>query len=645
MKLGIQTSLAFFFLAIIVLSLPVFLYITLKITTQMIDQQVVIQLKSEADKAVDLIALILAPTEIDLGRLSENRWLQEFLRVTEQLRDPQFDEEQRQQWVEDADVYRRGMEDEFERLLRLNGEKYQQVIFVDRAGEILASAGPPQTSPQKLPGPLVEQALGRSRGEAVVEDRVALSGILRYAMPVIRDENVGVEDPEAEAAIQGLFGAPVRKQEGVLILDYNFSALEEKLLGTRVAGSGSGAFFLFDSQAGLLAAQQSHEAMLRAFLQQKPPLLQEERVEQYDWRGRSYLIYCGPSRHRQGSWRLGIVAPRRDFTEYLEVASYYLITVTVLLFGLALLVALVFIRRIATPLRNFATLAQQIARGNFDVRVKPRGGQEVAELAVAFNNMAGQLETYVEEVRQKEQMELELRIARTIQSGLLPRHVPELPQLALEARTIPAREVGGDYYDFLTNGAGELGLAIGDVTGRGVPAALLMTMIRSVLRSQAREGSPEEILQRMNTLIHDDIRESGHSVAMFYGVFDPQRRTLRFTNAGQVFPLWYHRGQDRWEYLELSGVPLGIRPDVTYRAGEVQLEVGDRIVFYTDGLVESTDQHHDMFGFERFEQLLQQTTQLSAAEAIEQILERLRSFTGRDEPEDDMTIAVLDVLQ
>jgi len=644
MKLGIQTSLILFFLAVILLSLPAFLYISLRITAQMIDQQVVVQLKAEADKTVDLVGLILAPIDIDLRRLSENRWLQEFLRTQDQLRNAGLSEERRAELREDSAVYLRGAEDEFNRLLNLNPEKYQRVVFVNPQGEVLAPAGLDEPPLQPSDEALLQEALDKGRGEAVVEDRVNSLGILRYAMPVIRDENVGVEDPEAESAIVGLFGTPVRKQEGVLVLDYRFSALEEKLLSTRVSGSASGAFFLLGSQADLLASLPGYKALLENYLSENPSSLQEERVEQYNWRGRSYLIYCGPARHRQGNWRLGIVAPKRDFTEYLEVASYYLITVTISLFGVALLVALVFIRRIASPLRNFVALAQQIAQGNFNVRVQPRGGQEVVELASAFNNMAGQLEIYVEEVRQKEQMDLELRIARTIQSGMLPKRVPEMPQLALEARTIPAHEVGGDYYDFLTNGPGALGLAIGDVTGRGVPAALLMTMIRSVLRSQAREGSPEQVLARLNNLIHEDIRESGHSVAMFYGVLNCEQKTFRFTNAGQVFPLWYHRRLGRCEYLEVSGLPLGIRRDIAYRVEEIRLEAGDRIVFYTDGLVESTDSTHRMFGFERFERLVVETADLAPAGAIEAILERLRRFTGREEPEDDMTLAIMDVL-
>jgi len=641
MKLSIQTSLALLFLAILLISLPVFLYLSLRISTQMIDRQVRYQMESEAAKSVELVEMILKPVKSDLNRLSGDYSLQRFLRVQAALRRIGLDSSRRPALEEEVEIYRWGAKDEFRRLLELNSE-YEQVVFVDAAENVvleeIAFEGDRPAGPSK---DLIKRTLAGEPGEFQVEDRVLERGILRYAIPVIRDENVGVEEEALEPAL-ALLGAPLRTREGVLILDYRFTALTERILATPVIGTTGGALFLIDAEGNLLAARQQHRTLLESFLSDwRSRQSGVQLTWKHSWRGQAYLLSLWPDRNRR--WYLGVVAPQSEFTLYLEQASWKLILASLFSFVVAMLVALILIRRISSPLQRFALLARQIARGNFGVRVSSQGGREISNLATAFNEMAGQLEDYVEEVRKKEQLEQELKIAQNIQRGLLPKQMPEMPGMRVCARTVPAREVGGDYYDFLTNGSGSLGLAVGDVTGRGVPAALLMTMIRSVFRSQAREGSPEEVLSKINHLIHEDVRDSRHSVALCFGVVDPQRKVFHFTNAGQMFPLFYRRRSRRWEYLELGGIPLGIRRDVTYRSVEVELEPGDRIVFYTDGLVESTDESQEIFGFERFEALVKETGNLPVDQAVEAILNRLRSFGGADDPDDDLTLAILEI--
>lgn len=637
MKLGIQTSLTLFFLMIMILSLPVFLLFTLQITTRMLDQQVRYQLESEAAESAEIINLVFKPVESVLRRLSENYSLQEYLRAQDLLQNEELPAERRSALLDSAELSRRAAEDEFRRLLQLSPE-YGRVVFMDQSGTILIEVSRDETPLQDPVDWLFEQTIRKERGEAVVEDRVMESEVLRYAMPVIRDENVGVEDQALQPAL-ALLGTPFREQEGILILDFRFEALREKLQNLRVIGTAGGAFFLIDAQDHLLVTRERYRPLLERFLAARTI---QERGGKYSWRGEDYLITLWP--YPQRRWQVGIVAPQSEFTLYLEQASRTLIILSILLFSITLVVALVFIRRIAEPLRNFVQVASQIALGNFAVRVSPRGGgREIADLAGAFNEMAGRLETYLEDVRKKEQMEQELKIAHHIQAGLLPKKLPEVEGIRFDARAIPAREVGGDYYDFIANGEGSLGLIIGDVTGRGVPAALLMTMIRSILRSEVRDGAPDEVFRNINNLIHEDVKESRHSVAMFYGVLDPAEKTFRFANAGLVFPLWYRRRQNLWQYLELSGIPLGIRRDVVYRTEEIHLEAGDRLVFYTDGVVESLDRSSEVFGFKRLEEILHESRDLSPAETIEHVLAQLRSYVGQDAPEDDVTLAVLDI--
>ena len=642
MKLRIQTSLALFFLTIMILSLPVFLFLSLRISTQMIDRQVRHQLESEALESVQYIEIILKPVENVISRLAENYTLQSFLRAQNHLKRTDLKPEQIAALREDEEIFRWGALDEFRRLLELNPE-FERVVYVDLKGTIqLEESGengqPLRDSIQSIS----ERALKSERGHPVIEDRVLKDGLLRYAIPVIRDENVGVEDGFMQPAL-ALLGKPVRELEGILILDYRFSSLENRILSARVIGTGRGAFFLMDAKGHLLAAPTRYQALLADLFndwqsQQKGQVIPTK----YSWRDQEYLISLWPYTERR--WYVGIVAPESDFTFYLEQASRKLIITSIILFSLALLVALILIHRISVPLQNFVVLARQIAMGNFTARVGTQGGKEIFHLASAFNDMAAQLEEYVEEVRKKEQMEGELKVAHNIQAGLLPTQVPQVPGFSVDGRTIPAREVGGDYYDFIPNGQNTLGMAIADVTGRGVPAALVMSMVRTLLRGQAYHGTPQEVLSIINNLVHQDVRGSCHSVAMFFGVLDCENRILRFANAGQMFPLWYRRKINQWQYIELGGIPLGIRPKVDYRLGEIQMEPGDRIVFYTDGLVESSKIDGEIFGFHRFETLMETIVDLPPKEAIDKILDQLYTFTGHDEPDDDLTLAILEAV-
>jgi hypothetical protein len=262
MKLSIQTTLAFFFLVIMVLSLPVFLYLSLRISTQMIDQQVRRQLESETAESVGVIELVLRPVENVISRLSENYSLLSYLRARSRLQASDLTEDRGKTLLEEEEIYRWGATDEFRRLLRLNPE-FARVAFVARDGtgslEEYAEEDGPLQGPIRA---LFDRAMNGTRGIPVVEDRARDEGTLRYAIPVIRDENVGVEDRTMQPALD-LLGSPVREKEGVLILDYRFASLEEKILAMRVAGTQGGAFFLIDAEGRLLAAPERYRNRFR----------------------------------------------------------------------------------------------------------------------------------------------------------------------------------------------------------------------------------------------------------------------------------------------------------------------------------------------------------------------------------------------
>jgi serine phosphatase RsbU (regulator of sigma subunit)/anti-sigma regulatory factor (Ser/Thr protein kinase) len=243
------------------------------------------------------------------------------------------------------------------------------------------------------------------------------------------------------------------------------------------------------------------------------------------------------------------------------------------------------------------------------------------------------------EVRTRERLEQELRVAQLIQKNFLPKELPRLPGWQVSAHYRPARAVGGDFYDFIELENGRLGLVIGDVTDKGVPAALVMAATRSVLRASAlRIASPSEVLKSVNDLLTPDIPPNMF-VTCLYGVLDPVTGTLRFANAGHNLP-YVHTAKGAVE-LRATGMPLGLMPGMTYEESEAQLKPGETILLYSDGLTEAHSPKREMFGFPRLLDLVGKTS--GSAEMSETLLSELALFTGPGwEQEDDVTLVALE---
>ncbi len=245
------------------------------------------------------------------------------------------------------------------------------------------------------------------------------------------------------------------------------------------------------------------------------------------------------------------------------------------------------------------------------------------------------------EIRMRERIEQELRIARLIQQTLLPKTLPELPGYKLSAFYRPAREVGGDFYDFLELQDGRLGLVVGDVTDKGVPAALVMATTRTVLRATAtRLLSPGEVLKRANDVIVPDIPPNMF-ITCLYALLDPKSGRLVYANAGHDLPYRRKtgRGQDA-EELRARGMPLGLMQEMSYEEKEIVLERGESILFYSDGLVEAHDPQREMFGIPRLRALVAEHAEKESL--VDTLLKELYSFTGEDwEQEDDITLVTL----
>ena len=244
----------------------------------------------------------------------------------------------------------------------------------------------------------------------------------------------------------------------------------------------------------------------------------------------------------------------------------------------------------------------------------------------------------VAEAQERERIEQELQVARQIQQALLPEAVPELDGWQLAAYYKPAREVGGDFYDFLELEDGHLGLVVGDATGKGMPAALVMATTRGMLRAVAQTlDSPGEVLQRVNDALYPDI-PSEMFVTCFYAILDPRSGTLRYANAGHDLPYLWDGGDA--EELRARGMPLGLMPEMGYEEKEGVLREGDSVLFYSDGLVEAHDPNYEMFGFPRLRVLISEHNKQRSL--VDSLLDEVYSFVGEGwEQEDDITLLTL----
>ena len=251
-------------------------------------------------------------------------------------------------------------------------------------------------------------------------------------------------------------------------------------------------------------------------------------------------------------------------------------------------------------------------------------------------------EMHTQEIRQRELVEQELEVARSIQQASLPKEVPTLEGWQISPFYRPAREVGGDFYDFHFLSEGRVGLVVGDATGKGVPAALVMSTTLGMLQLAAGaldSSSPGEVLSKVNETLFARI-PSNMFVTCFYCILDPESATLSYANAGHDLPYVLRGSGGECEELRARGMPLGLMPQMSYEEKEIVLQEGDSALFYTDGLVEAHDPQREMFGFPRLRALI-------AEHAVEGslgdfLMEELYSFVGEGwEQEDDITLLTL----
>jgi PAS domain S-box-containing protein len=265
----------------------------------------------------------------------------------------------------------------------------------------------------------------------------------------------------------------------------------------------------------------------------------------------------------------------------------------------------------------------------------------------SLGNIAGSIESIrdVTEMRRTEetleQSKSELRIASDIQRSFLPEHIPPVAGFDLAAISVPAMEVGGDFYDFIPGRDGGLGMVIADVSGKSVPAALFMALSRTIVRANAtHHHSGTEILQDANDMISADSR-SGMFVTLFYGVLDEKTRSLVYANAGHPPPLFFRGSEGDFVELEVTGIALGIMCKMAYEERRINLSTGDVLVLYTDGVTEAINRDMEQYGIKRLSSVVRKAHTLSAQGIMDSILDDISRFSGDQAQFDDITMIVV----
>ncbi|HEY9855478.1 MAG TPA: SpoIIE family protein phosphatase [Stenomitos sp.] len=295
-------------------------------------------------------------------------------------------------------------------------------------------------------------------------------------------------------------------------------------------------------------------------------------------------------------------------------------------FLFALAVSFWLARLLTRPVNQLVAGTQRVAEGDLTVRVPQERSDEFGDLARSFNEMIGAIATHREELKETERMSQELATARKIQQAMLPASAPFDKALNIDFYLETSTEVGGDYFDFLPLGDNKLAFVIGDVTGHGVPAALLMAVIKSCLHTQVLTNHKvSEVMTIANSILHQSSFER-RFMTFFYSILDTETGRLTYANAGHLYPYLYRQATGDLYTLEMASYPLGVRPMLVVNEKEVMLEQGDVLFFYSDGIIEAKNEAGEEFGFERLEALIRQHGHRSAETVKAKILESWKAF-------------------
>ncbi|MFH1379626.1 MAG: SpoIIE family protein phosphatase [bacterium] len=351
---------------------------------------------------------------------------------------------------------------------------------------------------------------------------------------------------------------------------------------------------------------------------------------------------------KRGDSKIGLV--RIGFSQQeIETASTRLrntifIIACVGLFG-GIAITWVLVSRVIKPLRQLTRGVEIVGSGNLDFRINLSSQDELGQLANSFNTMTGKLKTAQQTLIEQERLKHELQIAQQIQASLLPREFPKVEGADVQAFYRAAKEVGGDYFDFINISPTQIGFVIADVSGKGVPGSLGMVVTRSIFRMQALTGGTAgEVLTRTNELVYQEIKR-GIFVTIFYAILDIPLKRLNCASAGHNPPVLFHKEMTSW--IKLDGLALGVDKgpifNKTLKENTIQLTPGDIFLMYTDGVSEAMNLKSEEFGENRLASIVRRAGSLPLAECLKLVQKEIEQFVGNVPQSDDITIVGLKV--
>ncbi|MCG6189047.1 SpoIIE family protein phosphatase [Maribellus maritimus] len=443
---------------------------------------------------------------------------------------------------------------------------------------------------------------------------------------------------------------------GIITIDISLDWLTEIVNSVKIFDTGY-AFLL--SRNGVYVTHPNHSQIMNESI-----FTQAKEMEQPEMReigrnmikGQSNLtslnlkdkgkvwIYYAPIQSTK--WSLGVVYPHNEMFESLQNLNIIILLLAFAGLGLLLFFTIKIINQQISPLAKFADSARTIAEGNFNTRLPNAGNsKEMKELHDSFEFMQKELDNYIVNLKEttsaKEKIESELRIAKEIQMGMIPRIFPPFPNLKeidLFASLESAKEVGGDLYDFFLLDEEHLCFAIGDVSGKGIPASLFMAVTRTLLRSVAdNKKSTAEIVGSINKTLSFN-NESNMFVTFFLGILEITTGRLRFCNAGHNPPILIKNKTEANFFNITKGIPVGLFEDFNYSEEVVQIEAGDQLFLYTDGLTEAEDKNNKLFEDNHLLDIIRQYAESVPKEIIEKVTKEVSLHVNGHIQSDDLTM-------
>jgi len=488
-----------------------------------------------------------------------------------------------------------------------------------------------------------------------------------YMVPKLLHHAVWVEpyfDKDGGGIVMSTYSVPLYNTENgrkefyaIATVDVSLKWLQETVSSIKIGQTGYG--FLI-SKKGTFVTHPSTRLIMRKTIFEVAETNDDKALSSIGLemiRGETgFVPYSGPfvkkpcwiayAPLRSNGWSLGIIFPQQELLTDVKALNRKILFISLLGFFILMLVIGLIAKGITQPLRTLAMIADRIAQGDWDVPFPPvRHEDEVGKLTHAFERMKTSLKQYFNDLKEttaeKERIESELRIARDIQMGLIPKIFPPFPdrkEFDIYAVLEPAREVGGDFYDFYFIDKEHLCFVVGDVSGKGVPASLFMAVTKTLIKSDVHESTdPAAIITRVNQdLVQDN--PSMMFVTIFLGVLNVNTGRLVFCNGGHNPPYLVSPEAAPSQLPSTHGMALGVAEDFAYSSKELTLRPHENLVVYTDGVTEAMNTGDTLYGEHRLESVLSKISAASAKETIEVVLTDVKTFTSGASQSDDITL-------